>query len=159
LEKISRGRAVPRPHRRCWPARSDLRKRWPSRLVATGQKSAITVRASLTMRKLILAFALAVLVAGNAVAQQFSVYDAGGRYLSTNVKNGNVTTSSNGKGMYLVRHGNRGTLYDSSGRVLMNSVKRGTAVHHYDGRGRLVGKTYYRADGGFNMYNAKGRYI
>jgi hypothetical protein len=111
------------------------------------------------MKKLALAaLALAVLVAGNAVAQQFTVYDAGGRYLSTNTRNGNVTVSSNGS-MYSVRHGNRGTLYDQGGRVLMNSVKRGNAVHHYDSRGRLVGKSYYRADGGFNMYNAKGRYV
>jgi hypothetical protein len=61
------------------------------------------------MRKLILASALTVLVASIAIAQQFSVYDAGGRYLSTNVKNGNVTASSS-NGMYSLRHGDRGTL-------------------------------------------------
>ena len=120
-------------------------------------KLAVAALKGLTMRKLLFAIALAIVGCSNAVAQQFSVYDAGSRYLSTNVKNGNVTVSSNG--MYSLRHGNRGTLYGSSGRVLMNSVKRGNAVHHYDSRGRLVGKSYYRADGGFNMYNAKGRYI
>jgi hypothetical protein len=57
----------------------------------------------LRMKKLTLAaLALAVLVAGNAVAQQFTVYDAGGRYLSTNTRNGNVTVSSNGSMCQLV---------------------------------------------------------
>jgi 2',3'-cyclic-nucleotide 2'-phosphodiesterase (5'-nucleotidase family) len=120
------------------------------------RKLALAALKGLAMRKLLFAIALAIVGSSNAVAQQFSVYDAGGRYLSTNVKNGNVTV---GNGMYSLRHGNRGTLYDSSGRVLMNSVKRGNAVHHYNSRGRLVGKSYYRADGGFNMYNAKGRYV
>src|SRR5262245_537451 len=32
----------PRPHRRCWTARSDLGKRWPSRLVATAEEGRLS---------------------------------------------------------------------------------------------------------------------
>jgi hypothetical protein len=32
----------PRPHRRCWPSRSDLGERWPTRLVATAEEDRLT---------------------------------------------------------------------------------------------------------------------
>jgi YD repeat-containing protein len=62
-------------------------------------------------------------------------------------------------GIHSVRHGNRGATYDSSGRLLLTGVRRGNVLYAHDARGRLVGKTIYRADGSFNMYDAKGRYI
>jgi hypothetical protein len=33
-----------RPHRECWPARPDLRKRWPSRLVATAAEDRLNIQ-------------------------------------------------------------------------------------------------------------------
>ena len=44
--RVRRSGACTRAHRRCWPAWSDIRERWPSRLVATAEEDRPSVSLS-----------------------------------------------------------------------------------------------------------------